>query len=146
MKFYNGCRLLKEGYECFSPQHVYEIGKGTDEVVLCAPTSRIRTKGDTLGGINLTIRITVPMPEVIRVQTWHHKGVIDRGPNTRSMEMIQYCKNKCFGFSLDILYKSEQNDRVTNVHYFEIDGDDQYETWRYKSGKYYEAAVGKKAV
>lgn len=80
MKFHNGCWLFKEGYGCFSPQHVYEVRKNTDEVVLCAPTSRIMHKGDTLGGINLTVRITAPMPEVIRVQTYHHKGVADRGP------------------------------------------------------------------
>lgn len=80
MKFHNGCWLFKEGYECFSPQHVYEIRKGKNEVVLCAPTGRINHKGDTLGGINLTIRITTPMPEVIRVQTWHHMGVASRGP------------------------------------------------------------------
>lgn len=80
MKFHNGCWLFKEGYECFSPQHVYEIKKRENEVILCAPTSRIRHKGDTLGGINLTIRITAPMPEVIRVQTYHHMGVVQKGP------------------------------------------------------------------
>ena len=80
MKFHNGCWLFKEGYECFSPQHVYEIKKREKEVILCAPTSRICHKGDTLGGINLTIRITAPMPEVIRVQTYHHMGVIQKEP------------------------------------------------------------------
>ena len=80
MKFHNGCWLFKEGYECFSPQQVYEVRKGENEVVLCAPTSRIRHKGDTLGGINLTVRITAPMPEVIRVQTYHHMGVMEKAP------------------------------------------------------------------
>ena len=60
--------------------NLYEIRKNEKEVVLCAPTSRINHKGDTLGGINLTVRITAPMPEVIRVQTYHHKGTLDRGP------------------------------------------------------------------
>lgn len=80
MKFHNGCWLFKEGYECFSPQHIYEVQKKEAELVLCAPTSRITHKGDTLGGINLTIRITAPMPEVIRVQTYHHKGVQKKAP------------------------------------------------------------------
>lgn len=39
MKFHNGCWLFKEGYECFSPQHVYEVRKSEQEVVLCAPTA-----------------------------------------------------------------------------------------------------------
>ena len=80
MKIYNGCWLLKEGYEQFSPQHVYEIKKGKYEIQLCAPTSRIQHKGDTLGGINLTLRITAPYPEMIRVQTTHHKGAVFKGP------------------------------------------------------------------
>ena len=80
MKFHNGCWLFKEGYGCFSPQHVYEVRKNEKEVVLCAPTSRINHKGDILGGINLTVRITAPMPEVIRVQTYHHKGILEKGP------------------------------------------------------------------
>ena len=80
MKFHNGCWLFKEGYECFSPQHVYEVRKSESEVVLCAPTGRIQHKGDTLGGINLTIKITSPMSEVIRVQTFHHMGVVEKGP------------------------------------------------------------------
>ena len=80
MKFHNGCWLYKEGYGCFSPQHVYEVRKTDTEVTLCAPTSRIRQKGDTLGGINLTVKITAPMPEVIRVQVYHHLGVKERGP------------------------------------------------------------------
>ncbi len=80
MKFHNGCWLYKEGFGCFAPQQVYETRKGDGELVLCAPTSPIRHKGDTLGGINLTLRITCPAREVIRVQVIHHKGVCDRGP------------------------------------------------------------------
>lgn len=44
MKFHNGCWLFKEGIECFSPQHVYEVRKGDEEVTLAAPTSRIEKK------------------------------------------------------------------------------------------------------
>lgn len=80
MKFHNGCWLMKEGYESFSPQHVYEVRRGENEIILCTPTNRIRHKGDTLGGINLTIKITAPMPEVIRVQTYHHMGIKKREP------------------------------------------------------------------
>lgn len=80
MKFHNGCWMLKEGYECFSPQQAYEVTKKENQIVICAPTSRIQHKGDTLGGINLTIIISAPMPEVIRVQTYHHKGIKKREP------------------------------------------------------------------
>lgn len=80
MKFHNGCWLYREGIGCFSPQHVYEVREGENEVTLCAPTSRIEKKGDTLGGINLTVRISAPMPGVIRVQTCHHRGAVKKGP------------------------------------------------------------------
>jgi len=80
MKFHNGCWLLKEGFGSFSPQQVYEIRKEARAITLCAPTSRIAHKGDTLGGINLTVKISAPMPEVIRVQTCHYKGARRNAP------------------------------------------------------------------
>ena len=80
MKFHNGCWLLREGYGSFSPQQVYEIRKDEYELRLCAPTRKILKKGDTLDGVNLTILITAPMPEVIRVKVIHHRGVMKRTP------------------------------------------------------------------
>lgn len=80
MKFHNGCWLLKEGYGVFSPQEVYEIHQTEKEVILCMPTMKIHHKGDTLGGINLTVRITAPMPHVLRVQAYHYKGVRKNDP------------------------------------------------------------------
>ncbi len=81
MKFSNGCWLFKEGVACFSPQEVYELQVKEQEVILCAPTHKIVTRGDTLGGVNLTVRITSPMPEVLRVQTYHYMGVLSKGPS-----------------------------------------------------------------
>lgn len=83
MKFRNGHWLYKEGYACFSPKQVYEITREEGALELCAPTSRITGRGDTLEGINLTIRISTPMPDVIRVQTWHHLGAVRKGPAFR---------------------------------------------------------------
>lgn len=80
MKFGNGCWLQKEGYECFPPQQVYFTKVEEDKVTLLAPTSRISHRGDTLGGINLTLEITSPMPEVLRVKTYHHLGIRQVGP------------------------------------------------------------------
>ena len=65
---------------CFSPAEVYFTKIEKDKVVLCAPTHKINHRGDTLGGINLTVEITTPMPEVIRVKTYHYKGAIQDGP------------------------------------------------------------------
>ena len=81
MKFGNGCWLQKEGCECFAPQQVYFVKTEPKKVTLCAPTGRINHRADTLGGIVLTVEITSPMPEVIRVKTSHHLGVQKKGPD-----------------------------------------------------------------
>ena len=81
MKFSNGCWLQKERCECFSPAEVYFSKIEKDQVTICAPTSKITQRGDTLGGINLTIVISAPYEEVLRVQTYHHMGVQKKAPS-----------------------------------------------------------------
>ena len=75
MQYENGCWLLKEGYAAFSPTVAYEIyKKGANKLKLVCPTFHIEGKGDTLEGINLTIEVTVPYPEMFRIEVYHHKG------------------------------------------------------------------------
>ena len=81
MKFNNGCWLLKEGMACFAPQEVFEMQVTDTEVRLCTPTHKIIERGDMLGGANLTIRISSPMPNVFRVQTDHYMGACRKGPS-----------------------------------------------------------------
>ncbi len=68
MRVQNGAWLLKEGHEVFSPVRIHEIERSREELVIIAPTRQF-------DGAVLTIRITAPMPEVIRVQTCHYMGV-----------------------------------------------------------------------
>lgn len=75
MKFTNGQWLLREGIEIFSPKEVYFSRMEGNKLILTAPTKQIKHRGDTLGGINLTIEISSPMAEVIRIRAYHHKGV-----------------------------------------------------------------------
>lgn len=81
MKFSNGCWLQKEGCACFSPAEVYFTRVEPDQVTICAPTGKITSRGATLGGINLTIRISAPYPEVLRIQTFHYMGVQRKTPS-----------------------------------------------------------------
>lgn len=81
MKFSNGCWLQRENVGCFSPVQIYDTRIAGDEVILCAPTTWIHGKGDTLGGVNLTIRISAPYPEVLRIRTYHHMGLQKREPS-----------------------------------------------------------------
>ncbi|MDO5422465.1 MAG: alpha-xylosidase [Eubacteriales bacterium] len=80
MKFGNGCWLQKEGVECFTPCEAYFITRKEKEVSICAPTYHVVKRGDTLGGVNLTVKITSPAPEVLRVQTSHYMGVQAKSP------------------------------------------------------------------
>lgn len=80
MIFGNGCWLQKEGCGSFTPQEVYFEKVEETKVTLCLPTARIMHRGATLGGINLTMVITSPAPDVLRVQTWHHMGARKKGP------------------------------------------------------------------
>lgn len=80
MKFSNGCWLQKEDCACFSPVQIYFTKIEKDRVTLCAPTNKINHRGDTLGGVNLTIQISAPYPEVLRIQTHHHMGLKERMP------------------------------------------------------------------
>ncbi len=80
MKFTNGHWMNREGVETFSPIQVYDYRVDKQEVTLCAPTHRINHRGDTLGGVTLTVRISAPMPEVLRIRTDHYLGVRKTGP------------------------------------------------------------------
>ncbi|MBQ6551368.1 MAG: alpha-xylosidase [Lachnospiraceae bacterium] len=81
MQYENGCWVLKEGYGAFWPTEAYEVTKSETDLRICGPTAYMHGKGSAIGGINLTIRITAPMPEVIRVETYHHKGGVKKGPD-----------------------------------------------------------------
>ena len=81
MRFSNGHWLSKQGTSCFSPAEVYFTNIEKDKVTLCAPTSPILNRGCTLGGVNLTIEITAPMKEVLRVKVYHYKGVVKKTPD-----------------------------------------------------------------
>ncbi len=81
MKFSNGCWLQKEGCGCHAPQEVYFTKIEDRMVTICAPTIHITNRGDTLGCINLTLEITSPAPEILRVRTYHHKGSVGDSPS-----------------------------------------------------------------
>lgn len=80
MKFSNGCWMQKEGTEVFSPVEVYYTKKEENQIIMCAPTHKIANRGDTLGGPNLTIRISAPMPEILRIRCDHYMGVTKKSP------------------------------------------------------------------
>ena len=81
MRFHNGHWVKEKGTELFSPKEIY-YSKVEDNVLsFCAPTTFIANRGCVLEGINLTIEVSSPAPEIIRVRTKHHLGVSHKGPD-----------------------------------------------------------------
>ncbi|GAA0285896.1 alpha-D-xyloside xylohydrolase [Gracilibacillus halotolerans] len=81
MKFTDGNWMVREGYSIHFPKLVHEIEQDDGSVTLYAPCKYINHRGDTLDGPLLTITISSPMEDVIRVQTWHFKGGKAKYPN-----------------------------------------------------------------
>ena len=104
MKFSNGYWLQRQGTEVFSPTQVYFSKKEEGSLTLCAPTFRVAGRGDTLDGVILTIRITAPMPEMLRVECRHYLGVKKKTPDFE----LYYDK--------DSKLKVEENDRFLIVY------------------------------
>lgn len=80
MKFNDGCWMQKEDTNCFAPQIVYFSKIEDNKVTLCTPTHFISHRGDTLGGINLTITVTAPAKEVFRIRAQHFTGIKSKSP------------------------------------------------------------------
>ena len=80
MKFENGCWIPAEGYTCFPATQIYFVKREENALVLTVPTTKISGKGDTLGGVNLTLRISSPAAGIMRLQTWHHTGAKKKLP------------------------------------------------------------------
>lgn len=96
MKFSNGCWLQKKGTECFSPAQVYDVKITDKEVRILTTTHHINHRGDTLGGVNLTICVTAPAKEVLRIQTHHYMGGSKKLPEFElnlSKETCLECEN-----------------------------------------------------
>lgn len=74
MKFTHGYWQFREGVTPHFPIHVYDVEVEPDALTVYGTTQRITRRGDTLDTGLLTVRFSSPMPDVIRVQIWHHKG------------------------------------------------------------------------
>ncbi len=81
MKFTNGYWLSRENTVISTPQEIRDISIYDGKLELYAATKYIRHRGDTLDGIMLTFEYSSPIPDVICVKVYHHKGGINRKPS-----------------------------------------------------------------
>ena len=80
MKFTDGAWLHQVGVQAHYPAEAYDVTREGDDLVVHAPTRPIRHRGDTLQGPMLTIRLSSPMEDIIRVRIEHFTGGVARAP------------------------------------------------------------------
>lgn len=81
MKFLNGFWLLREGVTLHKAAQAYEIQRIGDSLRITAPTRVITERGQMLNLPVLTIELSSPGNDMIRVRACHHAGAVDHGPH-----------------------------------------------------------------
>jgi alpha-D-xyloside xylohydrolase len=80
MKFTDGQWLLRPGVTAHYAAEAHTVTPESDRLVVHAPVRPIKHRGDTLQGPLLTITVSSPMADVIRVRIEHFIGAAARGP------------------------------------------------------------------
>lgn len=82
MKFTKGVWLMREGVTPHYALHVHDYEYGTHTLTLYAPARAwVSSRGGTLDNPLLMVRLSSPLPNVIRVQVAHHLGTPLRPPH-----------------------------------------------------------------
>jgi alpha-D-xyloside xylohydrolase len=74
MKFTDGYWQMRPGVTPYYAVHVHNVEADSNALTVYATTKRLSHRGDTLNLPLLTVHLSSPMENVIRVQLYHHKG------------------------------------------------------------------------
>lgn len=80
MKFTNGNWMMQPGVRAFYATEVFEFAAGENALNAIVSTRTVHGRGSLLDGPVLTIRLSSPIPGVIRVKVTHFAGAAERGP------------------------------------------------------------------
>ena len=80
MKFSYGYWTMKPGCRPFYAAQVHDASVEPDALTLYAPTKKLNARSEMLDIPMLTLRVSSPMPDVIRVQVVHHAGGLPPKP------------------------------------------------------------------
>ena len=81
LKFTDGNWMTREGFSIHHPRAVHDVEIAADSLLLHIPCKEINHRGDTLDGPLLTVKLSTPLENVIRVQAWHFIGGKEKYPN-----------------------------------------------------------------
>src|SRR5271166_1231874 len=80
MKFTDGQWLLQPGVIAHYAAEAHSVASEGGKLVVQAPARPIKDRGDTLQGPLLTITLSAPLPDILRVRIEHFTGGTERGP------------------------------------------------------------------
>jgi alpha-D-xyloside xylohydrolase len=80
VKFTDGYWLMRPGVRPSYPQPGGDVETGADRLTVHAPAVRERHRGDSLKGPVVTVTLSSPAPEVVRVRVQHYAGEAQTGP------------------------------------------------------------------
>jgi alpha-D-xyloside xylohydrolase len=80
MKFTNGYWLLRPGVRGHYPARVHEFEVGDGQLTVHASTNPSPHRAASLSCPVLSVRLSAPAPDVVRVRITHHSGGVERGP------------------------------------------------------------------
>ena len=81
MKFDLGQWMLQPNTEALFPRTVTDVRLEDDALILMGYNHHVHGRSSFIHGTLITARFSSPMPDVIRVQLWHHKGKRERQPS-----------------------------------------------------------------
>ena len=81
MKFTDGCWLLQEGVRALHPRSAHRVEATADSLSILAPSEEVEDRARMHDLAALTIDLSSPAADVIRVRLTHHAGARRRGPD-----------------------------------------------------------------
>ncbi|BAL88950.1 putative glycosyl hydrolase [Actinoplanes missouriensis 431] len=81
MKFTDGYWRKRDGLTVLHPAHYLDSTTGPDSLTVYAAVRPVRQRGDTLNAPLITVTLTAPAPDVIRVTIDHFQGGVAKYPN-----------------------------------------------------------------
>ncbi len=80
MKFTDGFWLVRKGFKAYHPAEAYEVEEKDGSLTVFAPVKAVKSRGDTLNAPLLTITVSSPMSEVLKVRISHFDGLREKTP------------------------------------------------------------------
>ena len=135
LKFSDGYWMLKKGVTLYSPTDIRDVQYSGDKLSIFAATKVINHRGDTLNLPMITVEYFSPLPDVIGVRIFHHKGKKQKGPG--------FELNKKADTPVDVKAENEEITFTSGKLSVRIKRGTHWKTGFYYNGRYLTGSIGK---